>query len=119
MAKTFTAPFAQTTKTASAVVTAGTEGALLTRLAAVPRATVTASGLLLWISLDSGTTKHLLEGALMAAQTVSATTATAVTTFSRYTEYTPLRLQASASLYVATAVALTGGIVFTAEYTDF
>jgi hypothetical protein len=138
MAKTFTAPFAQTPKTASAVVTAasasldgdtptntvllctaGADGALLTRLSAIPRATVTASSLLLWISLDGGTTKRLVDSALMAAHTVAATTAIPVTAFSRYSEDTPERLQAGASLYVGSAVALAGGIVFTAEYTDF
>ena len=138
MAKTFTAPFAQTPKTASAVVTgaqgdlnltaptntvllatAGTEGALLTRLSAIPRATVTASSLRLWVSRDSGTTKHLVDSALMAAHTVAATTAIPVTAFSRYSEDTPLRLAAGASLYVGSAVALADGIVFTAEYTDF
>ena len=137
MALTHTAPFAQTPKTASAVVTtasadlattptntvllltAGADGALLTRLAAIPRATVTASSLLLWISLDSGTTKHLIDSALMAAHTVAATTAIPVTSFSRYSENTPERLQAGAQLYVGSAVTLAGGIVFTAEYTDF
>lgn len=138
MAKTFTAPFAQTPKTASAVVTAasasldgdtptntvllctaGADGALLTRLSAIPRATVTASSLLLWVSLDGGTTKRLVDSALMAAHTVAATTAIPVTAFSRYSEDAPARLQAGASLYVGSAVALAGGIVFTAEYTDF
>lgn len=138
MAKTFTAPFAQTPKTASAVATAasasldgdtptntvllctaGADGALLTRLSAIPRATVTASSLLLWVSLDGGTTKRLVDSALMAAHTVAATTAIPVTAFTRFTESTPQRLQAGASLYVGSAVALAGGIVFTAEYTDF
>jgi hypothetical protein len=137
MAKTFTAPFAQTPKTASCVVTtasadlattptetvklltAGADGALLTRLSAIPRATVGASSLLLWVSLDSGTTKSLIDSALMSAHTVAATTAIPVTAFSRYSEDTPERLQAGAELYVGSAVTLAGGIVFTAEYTDF
>jgi hypothetical protein len=137
MAKTFTAPFAQAPKTASCVVTtasadltttptntvklltAGADGALLTRLSAIPRATVTASSLLLWVSLDGGTTKSLVDSALMSAHTVAATTAIPVTAFSRYSEDTPERLQAGAELYVGSAVTLAGGIVFTAEYTDF
>jgi len=138
MAKTFTAPFAQAPKTASAVataavadlatdaptntillLTAGTDGSLLTRLTAIPRATVGASSLLLWVSLDDGTTKHLIDSVLMAAHTVAATTAITVTPFIRYTEDTPLRLQAGAKLYVGTAVALAGGIVITGEFTDF
>lgn len=137
MAKTFTAPFAQTPKTATAVttavatvtddnpsntvllLTAGADGAILTRLSAIPRATVTASSLCLWISSDGGTTKRLVDSALMAAFTVATTTAVAVTTFSTYTETTPLRLAASDKLYVGSQVALAGGIVFKAEYTDF
>ena len=138
MAKTFTAPFAQTPKTASCVVTtasasldgleptntvklttAGADGSLLTRLSAIPRATVGASSLLLWISLDGGTTKHLIDSALMSAHTVAATTAIPVTAFSRYSEDTPERLQAGAELYVGSAVTLAGGIVFTSELTDF
>lgn len=136
MAKTFTAPFAQAPKTASAVattasasydgdsptntvllVTAGTEGAILTRLTAIPRATVTASALCAWVSNDSGTTKRLLDSVLMAAQTVAATTAVARTAFG-YSEDYPLRLAAGDRLYVGTLVTLASGIVFNAEYTD-
>jgi hypothetical protein len=138
MSKTFTAPFAQTPKNATAVVTGaqstlngdaptetvllltvGSEGALLTRLTAIPRGTVTASSLRLWISKDSGTTKRLIDSVLMAAHTVATTTAIPVTTFQKYTEDTPLRLEASASLYVGSGVALADGIVFAAEYTEF
>lgn len=137
MAKTFTAPFAQTPKTATAVVTgaatitndtptntvelltAGADGAILTRLTAIPRATVTASSLVLYISSDDGTTKRLIDSVLMAAQTVAATTAVAKTVFADYSEITPLRLAAGDKLYVGSQVALVGGIVFRAEYTDF
>ena len=137
MANTFTAAFAQTPKTATAVatgvatitddapantvllVTAGSNGAILTRLTAIPRATVTASSLCLWISSDGGTTKRLVNSVLMSAATVNTTTAIAVTTFSTYTETTPLRLAAADRLYVGSQVALAGGIVFTAEYTDY
>lgn len=138
MAKTFTAPFAQTPQTATAVVTgaagtitgdsptntvelltAGADGAILTRLTAIPRATVTASSLVLWISKDGGTTKRMVDSALMAAFTVATTTAVAVTSFSTYSETTPLRLAAGDKLYVGSQVALASGIVFRAEYTDF
>lgn len=137
MAKTYTAPFAQTPKTASAVctaasvyagdtptntvllLTAGADGALLTKLTAVPRATVTATSLLLFVSNDGGTTQRLVNSALMAAHTVATTTATAVTKFGDYSETAPLRLAAGDRLYVGAAVALASGIVFNAEYTDF
>ena len=137
MAKTFTAAFAQTTKTATTVAalagtiandtptntllleTAGLEGALLTSLTAMPRATVTASALYLFISQDSGTTKRLVESTLMAAHTVATTTAIPVTDFVSITEDTPIRLEAGDELYVSTGVALTEGIVFKSETTDF
>ena len=138
MAKTFTAPFAQTPKNTTAVVTAaagtitgdaptgtvllctaGADGAILTRLSAIPRATVTASSLLLYTSSDSGTTKRLIDSVLMPAQTVATTTAITSTSFATYTETAPLRLAAGESLYVGSQVALASGIVFKAEYTDF
>lgn len=138
MAKTFTAPFAQTPMNKTAVVTgavgsitgdtptntvvlltAGADGAILTRLSAIPRATVTASSLVLFTSSDSGTTKRLIDSVLMAAQTVATTTAIASTSFTTYTETAPLRLQAGEQLYVGSQVALASGIVFKAEYTDF
>lgn len=138
MAKTFTAPFAQTPQIKTAVVTgaagsitgdaptntvllvtAGADGAILTRLSAIPRATNTASSLLLYTSSDSGTTKRLIDSVLMAAQTVATTTAITSTSFSTYTETAPLRLAAGEQLYVGSQVALASGIVFKAEYTDF
>jgi hypothetical protein len=137
MAKTFTAPFAQTPKTATAVatgaaaitndtptntvelLTAGADGAILTRLTAIPRATVTASSLVVFISSDSGTTKRLIDSELMAAYTMATTTAVPETVFTLYSETTPLRLAAGDKLYVGSQVALASGIVFRAEYTDF
>lgn len=137
MAKTFTAPFAQTPKTTSAVVTgagtitndtpsntallltAGADGALVTRVKAMPRATVTASSLHLYLSTDGGTTMRMIDSALMAAYTQATTTQTPKTAFSDITESAPLRLEANARIYCQSEVALAGGIVFTAEYTDF
>lgn len=137
MAKTFTAPFAQTPKTASAVctgaatitndaptntvelITAGADGALVTKLTAIPRATVTATGLYLYISKDAGTTKRLVDSELMAAHTVATTTAIPETKFANISETTPIRLEAGDKLYVGAAVALAGGIVFNVEYMDF
>ena len=136
MANTFTAPFAQTPKTATAVatadatltdtpsntvllVTAGVNGAILTRLTAIPRATVTASSLVVFISKDSGTTQRLIDSELMAAHTVATTTAIPETFFANYSESSPLRLEAGDRLYIGSQVALAGGIVFRAEFTDF
>lgn len=137
MAKTFTAPFAQTPKISTAVatgavgsltgdtptntvllLTAGSDGAILTRLTAMPRSTVTASSLVVFVSGDSGTTKRLIDSKLMAALTVNTTTAITVTEFD-YSETAPLRLEAGEEVYVGSQVALANGIVFRAEYTDF
>jgi len=138
MAKTSTAPFAQTPKTATAVATAavsglatdaptgtvllataGAEGAIVTRLSAMPRATATASSLVLFLSKDGGTTKRLIDSELMAAHTVAATTAIPETAFANISDSSPLRLEAGDSLYVGSQVALASGIVFKAEWMDY
>lgn len=136
MAKTFTAVFAQDPKTFTAVattavsglatdaptnthalVTAGAEGAIVTSITAIPRDTVTATALYLFISKD-GTTKRLLRTALMAAHTVAATTEIPVVDFG-YSETEPLRLEAGDQLFVGVGVTASSGIVFTAQSTDY
>lgn len=138
MAKTFTAPFAQTPKTATAVatsaigsittdaptntvllLTAGSDGCIVTRLTAIPRATVTDSSLCLFLSKDAGVTQRLIDSELLGAQTVNATTAINEKRFGNITESEPLRLEAGDRLYVGSQVALASGIVFKAEFTDF
>lgn len=138
MAKTFTAPFAQTPKTATAVATAavsgmatdtpsgtvllttaGAEGAIVTHLTAIPRATATASSLVLFLSKDGGATMHLIDSELMAAHTVAATTAIPETVFSNISDTTPLRLETGDMLYVGSQVELASGIVFAAQWMDY
>lgn len=137
MAKTFTAPFAQTPKTSAVVVTAaatvdgdtpantielltaGSDGALVTRLAAMPRATVTASNLVLFLQKSGQTTKRLIDSELMAAHTVAATTAIPETSFGNISDSTPLRLEAGDKLFVGSQVALAAGIVFAAQWMDY
>ena len=85
----------------------------------MPRATVTASKLMLFLSKDSGTTKRFIDSALMAAYTSNNTTATPVTIFGNISEGSPLRLEAGDQLYVGSAVALASGIVFEAQFTNF
>lgn len=138
MAKTFTAPFAQTPKTATAIatsaigsittdaptntvllMTAGSDGCIVTRLTAVPRATVTDSSLCLFLSKDAGVTQRLIDSELLGAQTVNTTTAINEKAFSSISESTPMRLEAGDRLYVGSQVALASGIVFKAEFTDF
>ena len=138
MANTFTAPFAQIPKTAGAVATtaiagigtdaptntvklytAGANGAILTKLTAMPRATVTASSLCLFLSKDQGTTKTLIDSELMAAYTLAATTAVPETVFGNISETSPIRLQALDELYIGSQVALASGIVFFGQATDY
>jgi hypothetical protein len=137
MANTFTAPFAQTPKTAAVVVTAaatvdsdtpsntvelltaGADGALVTRLAAMPRATVTASSLLLFLQKSGQTTKRLIDSELMSAHTVAATTAIPETVFASVSDSTPMRLEAGDKLFVGSQVALAAGIVFAAQWMDY
>lgn len=137
MPMTFTAPFAQTPKTAAAVVTAaatvaddnptntvelltaGANGALVTRLSAMPRATCTASSLVLFLQKSGQTTKRLIDSELMAAHTVATTTAIPETAFGNVTDSTPLRLEAGDKLFVGSQVALAAGIVFAANWMDY
>lgn len=139
MAKTYTAPFAQDPKTATAAATvacgaitgdtptgsvqllqAGVNGAILTRLTAVPRATVTsASSLVLFLatSADNYATQRLIDSEVLPIQTLSTGAAIAETVFGNYSESTPLRLAAGDRLYVGSQVI--NNVVFKAEYTDY
>jgi hypothetical protein len=73
----------------------------------------------LFISKDSGTTQRLIDSELMTAYTMATTTAVPETSFASYSEGSPLRLEAGDRLYVGSQVALAGGIVFRAEFTNF
>lgn len=137
MALVHKAPFGQTTQTGTAVVTlqsvittdtptntalvatAGADGALVTKLTALPRSTVTASSLYLFLSDDGGTTKRLIDNVLMPDHSLEVDTYNAPTIFEDISESLPIRLEASDRLYVSSAVALAAGIVFRAEWTDF
>jgi hypothetical protein len=107
--------------TANAVLlwTAGADGSLIKRLSAIPRATVTATQLQLYISKDAGVTLQLIDSELMLAYTMVQTSDVTETKFGNITEDNPLRLAANDRLYVATGVALAGGIVFQAQGEDF
>jgi hypothetical protein len=139
MAKTFTAPFSQTQQTAVAIVTsaygsentltpsntsllltAGSEGCLVTSITFLPRqSSISASNVKLWLSKDSGTSKYQIDSALAAAQTVYTYAATTVGSFELITETPPLRLSAGDELYVGCGNAVSNGLAFFAEYMDF
>lgn len=135
MANTFTAPFIQAQKTGSAVVTAaassiatssptnlvalgeaaGVNGALVTKITAMPRGTVTASCLLLYTSKDGGTTYSLRDSELMPAHTMATTTAIPKTKFGNISNENPMRLEPGERIYVGSQVALASGIEFSME----
>lgn len=138
MAKTPTAPFAQAARIRTAVatsavaslatdaptgtvalLTAGPEGCVVTRITAIPRATVTASSLVLFLKKAGDPALRLIDSELMAAHTVAATTAIPETVFSNFSDSTPLRLDAGDELHVGTQVALASGIVFAADWMDY
>ncbi|WP_439604456.1 hypothetical protein [Shinella sp.] len=93
----------------------GANGSIFKGLSAVALATVTASKLMLFYSPDNGTTMYLVDSVLMAAYTMAATTASPVATFTGFSE---IRLAPTDKLYVASGVALAGGIAFTGQIED-
>ena len=135
---TFNAPFAQKFKSNTATVTAaltgigtstvvgaqllatgGANGSLLVKLTAIPRATVTAASLALFlVKAGAPTVYQLIDSELMAGYTLAATTAIPETVFGNVTWATPLVLDAGDMLYVGSQVALAAGIVFYAEQAD-
>lgn len=135
---TFNAPFAQKFKSNTAVVTAaltgigtstvtgaqllatgGTNGSMLVKLTAIPRATVTAASLVLFlVKAGAPTVYQLIDSELMAGITLSTTIAIPETVFANITWATPLILDTGDMLYVGSQVALAAGIVFYAEQAD-
>lgn len=96
--------------------TAGADGALLTALWAVPRATISATVVHVYGSADSGTTKLLLLSALLAADTVSTTDAPILVPLTHadgeaISEARPLYLPAGMQIYAGISVALADGVV--------
>lgn len=101
------------------IFTAGADGARVTRMTCLPRATCTATLIDIFRDSDgSGTTKRLIQRRLQAAQTIDTTTAATSTDFG-YTEAAPLILRANEKLYASMSVALAGGIVVNVEGSNY
>ncbi|MDD5106031.1 MAG: hypothetical protein PHC49_10490 [Desulfuromonadaceae bacterium] len=128
---TFLVPYAQDIKTTTAVTTAAcaaltgdaptntveivptlTKQSAVVSITAAPRATVTDSSLLLFISKDGGATKRLIRSVKMAALTVAATAEITTTTFSTISLTTPLLMEVGDSLWGGNQVALASGVVW-------
>lgn len=133
MAKTFTAPFAQTPQRIAAKVTtahttlesatnavlaftAGADGALVTRLVFNPTETTGGAGVAYCYRSDDGSTFYLAEAQAVASDTLSTTDAPAKISFSP-TESSPWRLKASERLYVAFSLTKVG--TFNGDAMDF
>jgi hypothetical protein len=138
MPKTNTAPFAQTLKTRTAapqlavanastdtpgnvvlLLTAGSEGALMTRLRMAARTNTSANNMMLFRKNSGDTAVRLINARTFPSVTFSTTSAPADVTFGEYTENTPMRLEAGDQLWVGAGVANSGAVVFDAEFTDF
>lgn len=139
MANTFTAPFVQKFKTTTAIATAalgglgtsavtgavelavgGPNGSVVTRVTAMPRATATASSLVLFIVKAGAPNAYIMiDSELMTAYTQAATTATPKTVFEDVTADTYIQLDQGDKLYAGSEVALAAGITFSAAVGDF
>ncbi len=139
MAKTPTAAFAQTPKTGTAVavaalsglstdtvsgavllVTAGAEGAIVTKVTAMPRATVTVTSLALFLVKASAPTVYrIIDSELLPTYAASTSTAIPETVFNNITEQKPLRLEAGDKIYAGSQAAVSSGVIFYAEWTDY
>lgn len=90
-----------------------TNGARITKIVALARASPSATELQLFVSPDGGTTKRLIKSTLMASYTVSQSNGQSSIDMA-FSENNPLVLSSAESLYVAIGVTNTG-IVFRAE----
>lgn len=94
-------------------------GGLVKRLYAIPRATATDTQLQVYRSYDTGVTLLFADSTLLAAYTMSQTTAAPKADFG-FSGTFPMRLAPGEELWVATGVACTGGgIDFVAEVEVF
>jgi hypothetical protein len=108
--------YSTTPTNAVLLLTAGANGARVTRIGAIPQATVTAAQLQLFRSRDAGTTKYFHNSALQAAYTMATTTSAPVTDFG-YSDDNPLILSAGEQLYVGSSI--TQNVAFNAEWSDY
>lgn len=98
--------------------TAGPNGSLVTRITSIPRGTVTATAMYLFLSKNGETTKFLKDSELVPVHNLSATANIPETNFANYSEDTPLHLDAGDKLYIGMAVAQAAGITTNCEAMD-
>lgn len=100
------------------LVTAGSDGAHVKSITAIPKQTITATELQLYLSKDSGVTLIPINSILASANTLSTTTAKPIVDFG-YSPSVPLRLGGSDRVYAAISVAAASGICFAAQFENF
>jgi hypothetical protein len=101
------------------IFAAGPDGARVTRMTCVPRATCTATLIDIFRDNDgSGTVRRLIQRRLQPAQTIDTTTVCPTVDFG-YSEAAPLILRANEKLYASMTVALAGGIVVNVEGSNY
>lgn len=129
-------PYPQAIKTAQAICTAakagdanvtdavmlyeaGDGGALITKITANPRATVTATRLAVYrVKPGAPDVAHLIRARTMGVATLSATSHIIETDLG-WSESVPLKCEAGDQIWVAIGVQLAAGIVFDAEIEEF
>jgi hypothetical protein len=103
------------------LIAAGENGGRVTRIDAIPRATVTTTQLQLFRDGNgSGTAKRFFNSKLMGAYTMAQTTQVVPTDFG-YSDSNPLILAPNEKIYVAIGVtpAASGTVGFAAEWADY
>ena len=108
--------YSDTPTNTAALAAAGANGGRITKISAIPRATVTATQVQLFRSLDSGVTKRLFDTALMAAYTMAQTTEAPTTDFG-YSDTNPIILAAGEIIYAA--IGVSGNVAVQAEWADY
>jgi len=99
------------------LVTAGANGGRLTKLQAIPAATVsTANQIQMFRSLDSGVNKYFSDSVLMPIYSMAQNTQVPTTDFG-YSDENPLILSANERIYVGEGQSVTVNVV--AEWADY
>ena len=117
VATTANSTYTDTPSNTAVIFTAGANGARVSKISAVTRATCTATELQLFRDHDgSGTTKRFVRSKTLPATTVAATAGQDPLDFG-YSDSAPMILAANEKLYGA--IGVSGGVVFTVEGADF
>lgn len=117
VATTANSNYSDTPTNTAVIFTAGANGARVSKISAVTRASTLATELQLFRDHDgSGTTKRFVRSKTLPATTVSASAGQDPVDFG-YSDSAPMILAANEKLYGA--IGVTGGVVFTVEGADF